>query len=143
MVHTSVVLKLPANAHRVTQRDEYRVADFPNDVRVDWVGGHRQFGVAYLARHRVDCVDDLLDRLVARVERAKNVLFDDLFRASLDHHDRLAAPCDNQIKAASLPLLVRGVDEQIIADQPDADRCDGPLRRQSRERERGGSASQR
>jgi hypothetical protein len=78
--------------------------DLAVELVADLLGRHGLLGLAARALEIVDGRHDLADRLMRRVERADHFLLGRLFRAGLDHHDRVGAARDNQVHLALLAL---------------------------------------
>ena len=101
LVDALVVLELAADPHRLAERDERLLLDLAVELARDFLLRDLALLLADCLREIVDGVDDLPDGGVRGVERLDHLLFGDLLRAGLDHHDAVAAAGDDRDRAGS------------------------------------------
>ena len=140
LIDRAVVLQLVLDPHRFRERQVHAFLDLPIEVVADLLLGDLDLFLAGLLGQGVDRRDDFLDGRVRRFERADDLLFGDLFRAGLDHHDRVIRARDDEIEPRFFALLVRRIDDVVAADQADADARVGLREGNRREGERRGRA---
>jgi hypothetical protein len=85
----------------------------------------------------------LLDRVVADLQRLEDLRLRNLERAALDHRDRFGRARDGDVHVGVLQLLERGVDQPRVLDATHTDRRDRRVERDLRHAERHGGAEQR
>ena len=85
----------------------------------------------------VDRRADLLDFGVAEFDRVYDRLFLHFFGAGLDHHDPVCGADDHDVYQALAHLAVGRINDKRAANQADAHRSDGAVKRNVRNRQRG------
>ena len=99
--------------------------DFSNDT----------LGLARLRHQLFDRRDDFLNFAMAEFDGVDNNLFAHLFCATLYHHDAVFRADDHDVQGALMPLRVGGVDDELIVHTAHANRANGSVEGNIRERE--------
>ncbi len=143
LVHAVVVLQLPPDPHGFAERDVDLFFHFAVEVRADFLLLNLDLLLASFRRKRIDPGDDVPDGGVSGLERLQYLVFGDLLRPRLDHHDRVTAASHDQIQPAATPLFEGGVDHEAAVHHAHANARGRAAERQAREGKGRGRAGDR
>ena len=138
-----VVLDLALDAHRLAERGVGLRLDVRGELGVALYLGLWELLTAGFLGERVDHLDQLLDRLVRRLEGLDGLVFGDFAGACLHHHDAVSRAGHHEIELAQLALREGRVDDVLALDEADAHGGHGLLNRHLRQGQRGAGAGQR
>ena len=86
---------------------------------------HRSSSSGWICAYSSFCNrDDLLDRLMAEIQRFDHDFFGNFLGARFDHDDAVFHSGDGQIQPAVLQFRISGIDDVAAVDQSDANRRD-------------------
>ena len=139
-----VRLDLPDVGEGLHHRALPLLADGGGEVRGDRRGRlERRLDDVAARGHRGDRLDDLPDLLVALQDGLEHHGLGDFLRARLDHRDGVVRADDDEVELGLLALLRGRVEDEAVADLPDADGAEHVLEGDRVDRERGGGAVDR